>query len=279
MFSLKSSPASSSRSDTWLLKGMDKSSINSLNSRRNFKLPPIQGALPATLYGDRSWNNKNKASLSTHGSLHQQHVRRIKRESIPNRDFHSLHRVPLQTRTDPFPKRTKVPSSRQHTTVEINLGHEFPKSYSVLPPISKERPTESNDHTCLLSGTKINPVKRETRTDKKQSTASELLSERRRERLLEKQKAQNGVDRDQCDGTTDIQTTDKEIQPQKTPKTEEPTEMVNRKPSATYLLYLKGKRKDRRGGVCQENESSLINVTEQLKEIFLRRNMEEMYLI
>lgn len=258
---------------------MDKSSINSLNSRRNFKLPPIQGALPATLYGDRSWNSNNKPPLSPHGSL-QPHVR-IKRESIPSRDFHSLHRATLQTRTDPFPKKTTFPSSRQHTTVEINLGHEFPKSYSVLPPISKDTPSKDNGNSCLLSATKINPVKKEPRTttDKKYSTASKLLSERRRERLLEKQKAQNGVDQGQCGATTESHQIIKEIEPRKTSKTEEVKEIVNRKPSATYLLYLKSKRNYRRGGVCPENESSLINVTEQLKEIFLRRNMEEMYLI
>lgn len=31
--------------------------------------------------------------------------------------------------------------------------------------------------------------------------------------------------------------------------------------------------------MCLENEADLINVAEQLKEIFLRKNMEEMYLI
>lgn len=56
-------------------------------------------------------------------------------------------------------------------------------------------------------------------------------------------------------------------------------ETGERKSSATTLLFLKGKRKGRRVGVCLENEPALINVTEQLKEIFLRRNMEEMYLI
>ncbi|XP_031553402.1 uncharacterized protein LOC116290499 [Actinia tenebrosa] len=261
---------------------MDKSSTNSLNSRRNFKLPPIQGALPTTLYGDRAWKSNNKPSLSTHGSI-QPHVR-IK-ESIPSRDFHSLHHATLRKRVDPFAKKTTtLASSRQHTaTVEFNLGHEFPKSYSVLPPISKDTRTKDNENSCLLSATKINPVKRESRTtDKKyHSTASELLSERRRVRLLEKQQAQNGIEQDQCGAKTESRSrTHKETEPYaKTSKTEEAKETVNRKPSATYLLYIKSNRKDRRGGVCPENESGLINVTEQLKEIFLRRNMEEMYLI
>jgi hypothetical protein len=132
----------------------------------------------------------------------------------------------------------------------------------------------------LLSATRINPIKRETRrTVDKTSAASELLSERRRERLLEKHKAQ----KDSSQGSVKIsQSIEKEIESLPTPnpsKTEETKESVSRKQSATFLLYLKSKRNYRRGGVCPENESSLINVTEQLKEIFLRRNMEEMYLI
>ena len=62
-------------------------------------------------------------------------------------------------------------------------------------------------------------------------------------------------------------------------KKEQREEDAPRKPSATYLLHTKCKRFGRRGGVCLENETTLTNVTDQLKEIFLRRNMEEMYLI
>lgn len=274
---------------------MDHTSINSFNSKRNLKLPPIQGAVPADIYEDKRWNSNNNNKSISH---HHQHHTRIKKDLLGATNFRSLHQVDLNASVD-FPRhKAVIKSPRQHVPVQINLGHEFPKTYTVLPPINNKKTTVSqprrpvsikrnekpSEITIQKEESPVNDVQSEPNLPIQSSaarTAAEL-SARRRERLKERLKAaeeskeniSNAEQIKKVDETTINTTSDNCEQP----KTER-EESVPRKRSPMFLGYLKCKRYARRNGVCPDNEPTLMNVTDQLKEIFLRRNMEEMYLI
>lgn len=274
--------------------GMDRTSINSLNSKRNLKLPPIQGAVPAAVYGERSWNTNNKKSISQ-----QHHQRpRIKNDLVHANNFRSLNRVDLNSSVDfPRQKAAVFTSPRQHVPVQINLGHEFPKSYTVLPPINNlnnsavARPRRSSrkniGHVDLSIEGGKRPVKKETKPQPKScARTADELSERRRERLQEKLKAaeskeniSNAENIKTVDDTKNITTSTNDNHDGNNNGKEEEKDAVPRKRSPTFLEHMKCKRFGRRHAVCLDNEPTLVNVTDQLKEIFLRRNMEEMYLI
>lgn len=267
----------------------------SLNSSRNFKLPPIQGAAPAA--------NILRQSAARQTWRHDQ-VRSS--ATLPN------HRAPVKPRTvihvpkDPFPGRYRSPhvshnltaatQRRAHNapTVENEksteskpldfapLRHQFPQSYSVLPPISIQKIQKP-----LATGTQgILAQDREKENnnlrDSHKSAADNSSRNDKQNREDERKHVKHGDNKKSGNSNTDQSrsaagkndSTRKKLQPES-----HDGETRERKPSATTLLFLKGTRKGRRVGVCLENEPALINITEQLKEIFLRRNMEEMYLI
>lgn len=279
---------------------MDRSSVNSLNSKRNLKLPPIQGAVPATLYGERNWNTTTRT------------VQHHRRRSRPRNDlglasnFQSLNRVDLNSRVEfPREKAAAVFTSPPRQHVQINLGHEFPKSYTVLPPINHHKKTNTitrprkppvkqihHNNVELSIEQKKSPVNDEP---KPQATscaeAVDKLSEKRRERLQEKLKtsANNNTNKesikelddtstgDNCNNNNNSNNYNNDCDNSRTE--EEQVDITKRKKSPTFFVHVKCKRFGRRNAVCTENEPTLVNVTDQLKEIFLRRNMEEMYLI
>jgi len=273
---------------------MDQSSINSLNSKRNLKLPPIQGAVPAAVYGERNWNSTTNTIPN-----HRQRAR-PRNDLVHAGNFQSLNRVDLNSRVE-FPRQKAAvftSPSRQHH-VHINLGHEFPKSYTVLPPINHHKkatvprhrkpPVKQIDHSNVELSIQQNksPVNEENKPQTKSCAETvDQLSARRRERLQEKTSRENNNKSTEDIKKIDDTSTDKKNSNNNNNKgddnnrTEEEQEDIStRKKSATLLGYVQCTRYGRRNAVCIENEPTLNNVTDQLKEIFLRRNMEEMYLI
>ena len=134
----------------------------SLNSSRNFKLPPIQGAVPAA--------NILRQPLTTRQTWRQSQEQRLSSAALPN------HRSPVKSpRTvihvpkDPFPGRYRSPHVSRNSSAgatqprrddkatilnEKNtdsklefapLGHHFPQSYAVLPPIQKIKEPLTNE--------------------------------------------------------------------------------------------------------------------------------------
>ncbi|XP_032220357.1 uncharacterized protein LOC116603366 [Nematostella vectensis] len=255
------------------LKGMDRS-LNSLNSKRNLKLPPIQGALPANTFGHATWTAHKPPSLTTQPA---RPVRtRIPRETISlnTQNIVCTARQPVQSRVNTATHRSSLAAyyDPNHVvkSVDVTLGHQFPKSYDVLPPIRNKPSNAERRSGERTSQNGVSPSEREGRhSGKSPGVASELLSERRRERQnRQKQKQSISSSEGSSEKTTAVSENGKDEKPEGKVKN-----------SPTFLLFLKCTRFGRRGGVCVDNEGTLENVTEQLKEIFLRRNMEEMYLI
>lgn len=270
----------------------------SLNSSRNFKLPPIQGAVQAA-------NILRQPPSARQTWPRPPHDQGLSSATLPN------HRSPVKPRTvihvpkDPFPGRYRSPHvnrnlsnaasqpRRDHATIlnEKNtesklefapLRHQFPQSYSVLPPIQKIKeplPRETQTKSAqerAYRGEKGN----NNLTDANKSAVNNSLRNDKQKREDVRKLADNNKKSGNSNSDTSRSVAEKNDSTRKKTRSEsQDKETGERKPSATTLLFLKGKRKGRRVGVCLENEPALINVTEQLKEIFLRRNMEEMYLI
>ena len=271
----------------------------SLNSSRNFKLPPIQGAVPAA--------NILRQPPTTRQTWRQSQEQRLSSAALPN------HRSPVKPpRTvihvpkDPFPGRYRSPHvSRNLSTVAATqprrdfratilnekntesklefapLGHHFPQSYAVLPPIQKiKEPLASETQGKSVQDRASRGEKGNNLTDSNKSAVDNSLRNDDKQRREVARKLPDNRRSGNSNTDNSRSTVEKNASTKKKLRSEsQDNETGERKPSATTLLFLKGKRKGRRVGVCLENEPALINVTEQLKEIFLRRNMEEMYLI
>ena len=266
----------------------------SLNSSRNFKLPPIQGAAPAANIlrqpasrGKQTWPHEYGHRANGHHRSTRQVIH------VPN---------------DPFPGRYRSPRHASHNLSnaagkqrpfnsgavenEMNRGesltlefapmvHNFPQSYTVLPPIQKISKPSTNE-------TEIATQDKNLRGDEEKKLGAQLI---RDDVGKPNNKHKGSGVQKHHDKSGDSNTSDNNIKPdsgngrnlskskRQTDPENQDSETAERKQSATTVLFLKGKRIGRRVGVCLENEPALINVTEQLKEIFLRRNMEEMYLI
>lgn len=150
------------------------------------------------------------------------------------------------------------------------LVHQFPRTYNVLPPIHKDlKPIGSETDTAISHNDFSKPdIEYESPAENSRSDDKQKLSEALKP---EDKSASRGFDLKNNPSNSRKR---QRVESERLDK-----ETGERKPSATTILFLKGKRRGRRLGVCLENEPTLINVAEQLKEIFLRKNMEEMYLI
>lgn len=229
------------------------------NSARNFKLPPIQGAVPApgTFREPPTWRreamqpapkrtrNQRTPQASRNTFVVPNNTKRKDPGNIPLRaaypNLKTKARSFIDTELPDWSKRTKTAYSQ-----------DIIQSYAVLPPIEAqiakaERPAASPQKT------KSSHVR--------DSTSNLDKSSEKQERHKKDTKEGSG-------------------KPRKRKEKRPPYEAVSeRKTSATLLMFYEGKRKERRVAVCLENEPTLINIADKLKEIFLRRNMEEMYLI
>lgn len=234
----------------------------SLNSTRNFKLPPIQGAMATTS------NFNNTAWIPRPARPSQIKPTRIGRETfIPPPKPH------IQTQIRAAPKSTYGEVSNTSSRLGLDLGHNLPRPYAVLPPIRSENEMQyTNLHNQGKSARvgsgvgKRNSSKSEAKPQSNHNTQQSGYSPHT-----------NGKQ-----STQDFKNGDDNVSIYKgefAKGNEETNNLKARKLSATFLLFMKGTRKGRRCGVCLENERTLINVCELLKDIFLRRNMEEMYLI
>lgn len=263
----------------------------SLNSSRNFKLPPIQSAVPAA-------NILRQPARTTW----QHDQARATAVALPNQGSSIQPRTVIHIPKDPFPGRYRSPhvshnissaSTQRHAStaaIEENYTdskldfaprrHQFPQSYSVLPPIQK--PKKPLDRGRQVTGTQDRTSRDEKENNnltvtKKPIEDNSSQSDNQKRHELRKVGNTNGKIGDKNHYRVEAGKESSSRTKQKTDNQD--NETGERKQSPTTLLFLKGKRKGRRVGVCVENEPALINVTEQLKEIFLRRNMEEMYLI
>lgn len=271
----------------------------SLNSSRNFKLPPIQGAVPAAnilrqpppTRHTQSWRPPHDQRLSSAATLPNHHRSPVKPRAV-------IH-VPQ----DPFPGRYRSPQRNLSTAASASrrdyasilnekntesklefapLRHQFPQSYTVLPPIQKiKEPPRSETQTKSAQDRAHRSEKgHDNLTDGNKSAVDNSLRNDKQKREDVRKVADNNNNHKNPKTDTSRSVAEEKGSTKKKNRSEsQDKETGERKPSATTLLFLKGKRKGRRVGVCLENEPALINVTEQLKEIFLRRNMEEMYLI
>lgn len=267
----------------------------SLNSSRNFKLPPIQGAVPAA--------NILRQPTARKTPQPWPHDRERLSAALPKHRSTVKPRPVIHVPTDPFPGRYRSPHVNRnlsnttgqrrafHGTIENEKGkesvtlefaplaHQFPQSYSVLPPIQKiqkplikETETVAQDKDSRCEDEK-NLTESKSAVDYGKPNDKQKLNDARK---LEDKSGNDSNTNSNSDSGAGSNASKKKRRPD--PENQD-KETGERQPSATTLLFLKGKRKGRRVGVCLENEPALINVTEQLKEIFLRRNMEEMYLI
>ena len=266
----------------------------SLNSSRNFKLPPIQGAVPAA--------NILRQPTAKNTHLTWPHAERERSSAtLPRHRSTVKPRQVIHVTNDPFPVRYRSPhinrnstnTSTQHhaisdpienernreLTLELApLVHQFPQTYTVLPPIQKLQRPLVNETSVATRDKGSRGGEPKNQTDSK-SASYDGLKPNDKQRLDNAQKPEDSKD-SKTDNDSDLVAAQNASKKRRRPDAENhDQETGERKPSATLLLFLKGKRKGRRVGVCLENEPALINVTEQLKEIFLRRNMEEMYLI
>ena len=237
----------------------------SLNSTRNFKLPPIQGAVTTTS------SLKETTWIPRPARPSQVKSTRIARDTFippPKRT------IQTQIRTAPKNTYSEVTSSR----LDLDLGHNLPRPYAVLPPIRSE---SAAHHTNLHIHGKSARLGRDL--GKRSSLKSQVKAHPSHNNLgeMESQQSGNGshINNKQC-GSFNTRDANASIYTGEiTKRNEENNNLKERKLSATFVLFMKGTRKGRRCGVCLENERTLTNVCELLKEIFLRRNMEEMYLI
>lgn len=271
----------------------------SLNSSRNFKLPPIQGALPAanilrqpTARKVQTWPRPHDHQRSS-AALPPKHRSTVKPRpviEVPKDPFPGRYRSPYvnrnlsnatltagQQRAFKAVRTIENEKNRESVTLEFApLVHQFPQSYSVLPPIQKIQ-------TPLANETGIAAQDKDSRCEEaKNSVDCKSVDDGKpninKQKLDDPRKLQDKSGNSNTNNNSDSARNASKKKRRTDPENQD-KETGERKPSATTVLFLKGKRKGRRVGVCLENEPALINVTEQLKEIFLRRNMEEMYLI
>ena len=265
----------------------------SLNSSRNFKLPPIQGAIPAasilrqpTARKTQTWPmNKERSSAA-----------------VPMYRSAAKPRPVIHVPTDPFPGRYRSPhinrslsnrtvqqrvvngtiesEKNREITLEFapTLAHQFPQTYTVLPPISEKIPKLLAKETGVVAPDKDLRYEDKNTSNSSKPAVCDVKANDKQEPDAARQKLEDKNDRKNADSGM-IAGRNASLKKRETYAGNQDKETGERKLSAMEKLFLKGKRKGRRPGVCLENEPVLINVTEQLKEIFLRRNMEEMYLI
>ena len=270
----------------------------SLNSSRNFKLPPIQGAVPAANIlrqpptRRQTWRQSQEQGLSSAALPNHRSPVKPPRTVIhvPKDPFPGRYRSPHVSRnlsiaaTQPQRdyKATILNEKNTESKLEVGvLGHHFPQSYAVLPPIQKIKEPRASETQAKLVQDRASRGERgdNNLTDNKSAVDNSLRNDGKQRREVAQKPPDNrksgNSDKDNSHSTVEKNASTKK----KTRSEGQDNETGERKPSATTLLFSKGKRQGRRVGVCLENEPALINVTEQLKEIFLRRNMEEMYLI
>lgn len=264
----------------------------SFNSSRNFKLPPIPGAAPAAnilrqpaSLGKQTWPHEYGHGVSHQSTRQVIHVPNDPfpgRYRSPRHVSHNLSNAPGKRRAfNSGADETEMNKGQSLTLEFAPMVHNFPQSYTVLPPIQKISKPSTNENEIATQDENLRGD--EEKKLGAQSIRDEVGKPSNKHKANDEQKHQdkngdsntsnNNVKSDSEDGRNVCKTkghTDPENQD---------SETGERKLSATLVLFLKGKRIGRRVGVCLENEPALINVTEQLKEIFLRRNMEEMYLI
>ena len=272
----------------------------SLNSSRNFKLPPIQGAVPAanilrqppTATARQTWRQSQEQRLSSAALPNHRTSVKSPRTVIhvPKDPFPGRYRSPHVSRNlsaaATQPRRDKARILNEKNTESklefVPLGHHFPQSYAVLPPIQKlkEPLTSETQGKSVQDRASRGEVGDNNLTDSNKSAADNSLRNDDKQRREVERKPPDNRRSGNSNTENSRSTVEKNASTKKKLRSEsQDNETGERKSSATTLLFLKGKRKGRRVGVCLENEPALINVTEQLKEIFLRRNMEEMYLI
>lgn len=267
----------------------------SLNSSRNFKLPPIQGAVPAatilrqpTTRNEQTWPRdygRSSVAMPNHQSTKPRPVIHVPKDPFPGRYRspsvgNNLSNVRGQQRA--FNARTiENEKSKESLTLEFAPRvHQFPQSYTVLPPIQKiQKPPATQTEVAAQikhkqGETKLTADLKSTDDVGKSSDKQKFNDARKLEDKSENSNTDHNNVKSDSGTAKNVSKKKQRLDP-----VAENKETGERKPSATTVLFLKGKRLGRRVGVCLENEPALINVTEQLKEIFLRRNMEEMYLI
>lgn len=264
----------------------------SLNSTRNFKLPPIQGALPATNSLQQpsipkpfsSWPKSDNQPLAGSLPRHRSTVKTREVIGVTSDSFANRSRDP-QIKNN-FANSTvkrqilrKANESEKNSKLTLDftpLVHQFPRTYDVLPPIHRGpqsivgKPGFAEAHNDFNNKGRKDSVNKSIDFDKNQNDRQKLddTAQKHDQKTVDnaadsglKINHSNCKERQHCE--------DEQIN----------KEIWERKRSATIILFSKGKRWGRRFAVCLENEADLINVAEQLKEIFLRKNMEEMYLI
>ena len=269
--------------DGWITNIMERS----LNSSRNFKLPPIQGAAPAANILRQVPSKPSRHDTGSFRSV-----------AISNQRGTVKTRSDVHTPSDPFPGYYRSPHSchlstttvygrglnsvsenarNTKLTLELSaIGHQFPQSYAVLPPIQKVQQPFAGQSENRTKATASRDIEERRSADSTESTVVLNSATNHKHRLKDTRKYHH---HEQAGNVKELNHLETEKRAPKSDKNCSEEQAEERKPSATLLLFLKGSRKGRRVGICVENEPSLINVTERLKEIFLRRNMEEMYLI
>lgn len=264
----------------------------SLNSSRNFKLPPIQGAAPAanilrqpTARKTQTWPiNKERAAAAVpmyRSAVKPRPVIRVPTDPFPGRYRNPHVNRSLSNRTvqQRVVNRTIESEKSRELTLEFApaLAHQFPQTYTVLPPIQKIPKLLVKETGVVAPDKDLRYEEKKTLNGSAKSADCDVKSKDKQETVgrqkLEDKSAEKNNNSERIAGRN------ASLKKRQTNAENQDKETGERKLSATEKLFLKGKRKGRRVGVCLENEPALINITEQLKEIFLRRNMEEMYLI
>lgn len=264
----------------------------SLNSTRNFKLPPIQGALPTTnslqqpsipkpfgswprsdnqpLPGSLPRNRPTVKNREVNGGTSDSFTSRYRNPQIKSNFANSAVQRQILCKTNESVKNSKL-------TVDFTpLVHQFPRTYDILPPIHRGpqsivgKPGFAEAHNAFHNKGKKDSVNKLIDIDEHQNDKQKLddAVQKHDQKTVDKA-ADSGLKINNSNCKKRQLCEDEQIN----------KEIWERKRSTTIVLFSKGKRWGRRFAVCLENEADLINVAEQLKEIFLRKNMEEMYLI
>lgn len=263
----------------------------SLNSSRNFKLPPIQGAVPAASILRQpprpTWQQDqaraNAVALPNHGaSVKPRAVIHIPKDPFPGRyrSPHISHKI-SSVSTQRLASNAAIDEKYGDSKLDFApRRHQLPQSYSVLPPIQKlKEPVDRGRQVTAAQDRTSRGEKENNNLNVTNKPIGDNSSQSDNQKNDDPRKVgnSNGKNGDKNCSRVEVGKDSSSRKKQKTDNQD--NETGERKQSPTTLLFLKGKRKGRRVGVCVENEPALINITEQLKEIFLRRNMEEMYLI
>ena len=233
------------------------------NSEKSFTLPPIHGALPPTGIVHKSPNvvrrkmagrprlSQNARSRASAAPCQQARAgSNLEPAETRRLDRHSKARAAGYD----GPARTPW-SGRDFESVAFQTGLDRTamadalRPYSVLPPIKTEITITRQEPSAAESKAPRTPLESVTLKGKRDSEKLTMGEKSRRESL-------------------------RNVRPGSTLTLPKPRET-----SPTIIAFRKARRKTRRCAVCLENEPSLTDIAVRLKEIFLRRNMEEMYLI